>query len=137
MVQHLPFAGASHLGNANFSWPIRFHIPHPTQLVVSVTEGLVGSWGLFPAWGPSSHIFLPMDQRLSGWGVHPLTTTKLSDLWNTPLLLQDWFSRNDLTSSLALFTEGIPARVLHAGASHLLSHVLRGGGVNTLVLSWQ
>ncbi|KAL3788271.1 hypothetical protein HJC23_011903 [Cyclotella cryptica] len=78
-----------------------------------------------PSLGSQSHGVVPRG----------LSPAEVSDLWKTPILLQDWFERNNCTSSLREFAAGLPACILHAG-SMLSGVVLDTGLVETGTL-WE
>lgn len=59
------------------------------RAVLRLADGSVGSWGLFPSRDLGTRVTLPTDFSPSGYGVRRLTPRELSDLWNTPILLQD------------------------------------------------
>ena len=86
------------------------------------------AWGLLPLRGLNARITLPSDFSPSGFGVRKLTTQELSDIWNTPILLQDAFVRAGRAADLANFTTGVPAKVLMAATDFLLSSLFRGVG---------
>lgn len=100
----------------------------PTQRVVTLSDGSLGSWGLLPVpFNSSAKVTMPSDRSRSGWGRRALTAGELSDLWNTPISIQDAFVKHQLPSALASFTSLPPAKVLATCADVLCTHFLRGG----------
>eukprot|EP00956_Cyclotella_meneghiniana_P014992 scaffold22722_cov51-Cyclotella_meneghiniana.AAC.2 len=79
-------------------------------------DGTYGSWGLFPSQSLWARIVVPSDFSPSGFGVRVLTPHELSDLWNTPILIQDSFVTADAEPTLRSFASSTPAKVLLTGA---------------------
>eukprot|EP00956_Cyclotella_meneghiniana_P029337 scaffold70717_cov42-Cyclotella_meneghiniana.AAC.5 len=83
-------------------------------------DGTYGSWGLFPSQSLRARIVVPSDFSPSGFGVRTLTPRELSDLWNTPILIQDAFVKANADQALRSFASSVPAKVLSVGADYLL-----------------
>lgn len=96
----------------------------PFQAVCAVPPAAVGSWGLFPSNQLEVDVVLPVDK---GWGRRPLTPRELSNLWNTPILLQDWFVKHGFEVNLADFSRSTPGKILEIGSDFLINEFLRGG----------
>jgi hypothetical protein len=56
------------------------------------------------------------------------TAKELGDLWNVPLLLQDWYHSQGAVETLGSFVGSCPAKILMVGATTLLPLCHSGGG---------
>ena len=101
----------------------------PAPRVVLLGWRVVGSCGLLSSSTPFSSIILASPASPTGWiGLLP-TPCELGDLWNVPLLLQDWFVRNNTSDFLPSFITTCPGKILHVGATAVLEFYVAGGGV--------
>ena len=101
----------------------------PTPSVVVVGRRILGSWGLLSTHNPFRRIVLPYPRSPTGWIRRPLSEQELGDLWNVPLLLQEWFVKNGAGDALRAIVGGCPGKILHAGCFSLLECYLSGGGL--------
>lgn len=132
ILQQRPWSTISHSLNCREYTPSVAACPSsqsgPTQQVVELSDGSVGCWGLLPVpLLPSQLVTMESHMSRSGWGRRRLTPAEISDLWNTPISVQDAFQRAGHSSSLTHFAHLPPAKVLAAGADVLCSVCIRGG----------
>ncbi len=101
----------------------------PVGSVVKCGKRVLGAWGLMMSTAPFTHILHPTPFHSSGWGRRRLSPQELGDLWNVPLLMQDWFVARSRTASLSNFLRSCPAKILMVGATTLVEcYGLSGGG---------
>ena len=100
----------------------------PTPSVITMGRRILGSWGLLTTANPFVRVVLSYPPSPTGWIRRSLTARELGDLWNVPLLLQDWFVQHGASDSLSSFLLGCPGKILHAGTSSLLDFYVSGGG---------
>ena len=83
--------------------------------------------GLFPTSRPYVHVVVPPPLYSSSWVCRTATPKELGDLWNVPLLLQDWYLSKGSVESLRSFVGSCPAKILLVGATTLLTSFYSGG----------
>jgi hypothetical protein len=72
-------------------------------------------------------LLVPLPLLPNQWTCRRATSWELGDIWNVSLLLQDWFLSHSSEDYLGSFVVSCPAKILHVGATTLLSNFYAGG----------
>lgn len=94
---------------------------------VTLFEGLVMDFGLFPAFDLEGLVLVESSGSPSGYGSRRLTPGELGSLWDVPILFLDTLSTTEVASIMAEICKSPHSKLLHTGADVLLTDVFLGG----------
>jgi len=106
--------------------------PVTPQPVVDSRGGLVSPFGLFPSGSLRSLVICScVRNKPSFYGVRALIPKELANLWDVPLLAQEYAAGPGSPALLESFLSSVPGKTLLLGSDFLLASFLRGGWCST------